>query len=152
MHRRWKYECEVLHDRLLDIAHLLAPAILIEYGTGDTYATLKIDAGTEKTPKNQSACTALATLMDPTFIFWASHMRLLYTLVYKDLFSAVQANHHHAAPMLSGPDGWPAKWAVAMRAGVLPPPKNKKDGKPSLCPKVCEPLDRQVSSSSSSSK
>ena len=44
---------------------------------------------------------------------------------------------------LPGPDGWPAKWATAMRAGVLPPPKNKKkDGKPSLCPKVCEPLDR----------
>ena len=77
----------MLHDRLLDIAHLLEPAILIEYGTGTTYATLKIDTGTEKTAKNKSALSALATLRDPTFIFWASHMRLLYTLIYKDLSS-----------------------------------------------------------------
>ena len=27
---RWKYECEVLDDRLLDVVHLLAPAIMIE--------------------------------------------------------------------------------------------------------------------------
>jgi hypothetical protein len=142
MHRRWKYECEVLHDRLLDIAHLLEQAILIEYGTGTTYATLKIDTGTEKTAKNKSAASALATLRDPTFIFWASYMRLLYTLVYKDLFSAVQADHHHAAPMLSGPDGLPVLWAAKMRSGVIPPPPKKKDGKPSLCPTVCAPLVR----------
>ena len=48
---RWKYECEVLDDRLLDVAHLLAPAILIEYGVGETYSALEIDGEKNKTGK-----------------------------------------------------------------------------------------------------
>ena len=118
---RWKYEAEVLHDRLLDVAHLLAPAILIEYGDGETFAELTISEGTEKNPKNKSAAAALATLRDPTFLFWAAYLRLLYTRVYKDLFAEVQANHHHAAPKLAGPDGLPTRWAAAMREGIVPP-------------------------------
>ena len=117
---RWKYEAEVLHDRLLDVAHLLAPAILIEYGNGETFAELTINEGTEKNPKNKAAA-ALATLRDPTFLFWAAYLRLLYTRVYKGLFAEVQANHHHAAPKLAGPDGLPTRWAAAMREGSVPP-------------------------------
>ena len=101
------------------MAHLLAPAILIEYGTpGETFAELTIGEGTEKNPKNRSAISALTTLRDPTFLFWATHLRLLYTRVYKDLFTAVQASHHHAAPMLAGSDGLPTHWAATMREGI----------------------------------
>ena len=78
---RWKYECEVVDDRLLDVAHLLAPAILIQYGTGETYAELVISPGTEKTPKNKTALATLAHLVDPEFIFLATQMRMLYSLV-----------------------------------------------------------------------
>jgi DNA polymerase III epsilon subunit-like protein len=140
---RWKYEFEVLHDRLIDVAHLLAPAILIAYGsprTGRprTFAELAIDEGTEKTPKNVLAAKAYATLRDPTFLFWACHLRLLYTRVYKGLFAAVQANHHHAAPELAGADGLPMQWAAAMRKGVAPP--RRPSDKPHLCPTVSAPL------------
>ena len=130
---RWKYECEVLDDRLLDIAHLLAPAILIEYGFGETYATLKIDG-----EKNKTAATTLATLVDPAFIFWATYMRLLYTRVYKGAFAAVQANHHHAAPLLAGPDGLPLQWAAAMRAAIAQPARSS--GKVRLAESACAPL------------
>ena len=135
---RWKYEAEVLHDRLLDVAHLLAPAILIEYGDGKTFAELTISEGTEKNPKNTKAAAALATLRDPTFLFWASYLRLLYTRVYKGLFAEVQANHHHAAPNLAGRDGLPTRWAAAMRDGIEPP--KKKNGKQQLSAKACAPL------------
>ena len=135
---RWKYEAEVVHDRMLDVSHLLGPAILIEYGTGETYPMLTIDPGTVKTPKNKSAIAVLATLRDPTFLFWAAYLRLLYTRVYKDLFGAVQANHHHAAPMLSGPSGLPTRWAAAMREGVVPAARN--NGKPRLSETACAPL------------
>ena len=135
---RWKYEFEVLHDRLIDVSHLLSPAILIEYGSGKTFAELTIDEGTEKTPKNVQAAKAQATLRDPTFLFWACHLRLLYTRVYKGLFDAVQANHHHAAPELAGADGLPTHWAAAMREGVVLP--RRPGGKPQLSPTVSAPL------------
>lgn len=135
---RWKYECEVVDDRLLDVAHLLAPAILIEYGTGETYATLKIDPGTEKTPKNKTALATLAHLVDPEFIFWATHMRLIYALVYRPAFDAVQYNHHHSAPMLAGPEGLPTQWAATFRSAVVQP--KRPNGKPQLAAAVAAPL------------
>jgi hypothetical protein len=135
---RWKYEFEVLDDRLIDISHLLAPAILIEYGDGAKYAELTINQGTEKNPKNKTAASALATLRDPTFLFWATYLRLLYTRVYKGLFVAVQANHHHAAPLLAGSDGLPMQWAAAMREGFVSP--QGKNGKPRLSDTACAPL------------
>ena len=99
---RWRYECEVADDRLLDVAHLLAPAILIEYGVGETYQALAI-----KEESNKTAQAAIALLVDPTFIFWATYMRLIYRLVYKQAFDDVQANHHRNAPAVSGPKGLP---------------------------------------------
>ena len=36
----------------------------------------------------------LALLVEPLFIFWATHMRLLYQLVYKAAFDEAQYNHH----------------------------------------------------------
>ena len=65
-------------------------------------------------------------------------MRLLHRRVYKGLFADVQANSHHAAPMLAGSDGLPVRWAAVMRDGVLPP--KQKNGKPQLSPKACAPL------------
>ena len=115
---RWRYECETLDDRLLDVAHLLAPAILIEYGTGATYAGLEIDQGTEKTPKNKTVVAALALLVDPEFIYWATHLRFVYTLVYKGAFDEVQYNHHRNAPALAGPSGLPMQWAARLRSAV----------------------------------
>ena len=58
---RWKYEAEVLDKKLLDTAHLLAPAILIAYldGSADTYAELRIDA-----EKNKTAHDTLSKLVD----------------------------------------------------------------------------------------
>ena len=80
--------------------------------------------------------------MHLTFVFWATHLRLLYTHVYKDLFGAVQANHHHAAPMLSGPNGLPIQWVAVMRAGVVKPAQ--KNGKLRLSEKECAPLVDQL--------
>lgn len=128
----------MLDDRLIDVAHLLAPAILIEYGDGETYAKLKIDEGTEKTPKNKSAAAALALLVDPKFIFWAMHLRFLFTLVYKRAFSEIGAHHHHSAPQLSGAKGLPVKWAAALCACVIQP--QRANGKLRLNPSLCAPL------------
>ena len=111
---RWKYEAETLDRKLLDTAHLLAPAILIMYGVGKTYVELEIDE-----EKNKQASNTLATLVDPKFIFWATHMRLIYTTVYKGAFNAVQFNHHRNAPALAGPNGLPMQWAAALRKGVV---------------------------------
>jgi hypothetical protein len=122
---RWKYEAETLDRKLLDTAHLLAPAILIMYGIGETYADLEIDA-----EKNKTAAATLATLVDPKFIFWATHMRLIYTFVYKSAFNAVQYNHHRNAPALAGPDGLPMQWAAALRKGVTQ--SNRTNSKPAL--------------------
>ena len=135
---RWRYECEVLDSRLLDIAHLLVPAILIEYGTGETYTELTIDEGTEKTPKNKTATAVLALLVDPFFIFWATYLRFIYTRVYKRAFDEVQANHHHAAPALAGPNGLPMQWARSLRAAIVQPARAK--GKPKLCESTCTAL------------
>lgn len=135
---RWKYECEVVDDRLLDVAHLLAPAILIEYGTGETYAELKINQGTEKTPKNKTAAATLEHLVDPEFIFWATYMRLMYRLVYRPAFDSVQSSHHHSAPLLAGPDGLPVQWAASFRSAVVQP--KSPNEKPKLDPVVCAPL------------
>jgi hypothetical protein len=135
---RWKYECEVVDDRLLDVAHLLAPAILIEYGSGETYAELTINPGTEKTPKNKTAITTLERLVDPQFVFWATYMRLMYQLVYRPAFDAVQSNHHHSAPLLAGPDGLPVQWAARFRSAVVKP--KSPGGKPKLDATVCAPL------------
>ena len=135
---RWKYECEVVDDRLLDVAHLLAPAILIEYGSGETYAELTINPGTEKTPKNKTAITTLERLVDPQFVFWATYMRLMYQLVYRPAFDAVQSNHHHSAPLLAGPDGLPVQWASRFRSAVVQP--KSPGGKPKLDATVCAPL------------
>ena len=132
---RWKYECEVVDDRLLDVAHLLAPAILIEYGSGETYAELTINPGTEKTPKNKTAITTLERLVDPQFVFWATYMRLMYQLVYRPAFDAVQSNHHHSAPLLAGPDGLPVQWAARFRSAVVKP--KSPGGKPKLDATVC---------------
>jgi len=133
---RWKYECEVVDDRLLDVAHLLAPAILIEYGVGETYGELSIDAEKQKT-----ATATLAFLVDPEFIFWATHMRVIYRLVYRDAFSAVQADGHHAAPALAGQDGLPMRWAAAMRSAVVQR-EGQRGGRvsPTLNPVLCAPL------------
>ena len=127
---RWKYECEVVDDRLLDVAHLLAPAILIEYGTGDTYSELKISPGTEKTSNNKTAIDTLERLVYPQFIFWATSMRLMYRLVYRPAFDAVQSNHHHSAPLLAGPDGLPVQWAARFRSAVIQP--KSPGGKPQI--------------------
>ena len=130
---RWQYECKVLDDRLLDIQHLLAPAILIMYGVGETYSSLKINGDSNKTARD-----TLALLVDPKFIFWATHMRLVYTLVYKRAFGAVQSNGHHAAPQLSGPNGLPVQWAAVMRGAVKQPAR--ANGKKKLSDTVCAPL------------
>ena len=108
------------------------------YGAGATYDTLTIDAGTESTPKNKTAIETLARLVDPKFIFWATYMRIIYTLVYRPGFDAVQYNHHHSAPQLAGPDGLPTKWAAAFRSAVVMPAR--KGGKLKLNPEVCAPL------------
>jgi DNA polymerase III epsilon subunit-like protein len=130
---RWRYECETVDDRLLDVAHLLAPAILIEYGEGDRYDKLTI-----KEDSNKTAQTALALLVSPTFIFWATHMRLIYQLVYKKAFDEVQSNHHRNAPAVAGPSGLPVGWAASMRSAVKLP--SRKGGKPQLDLVVAKPL------------
>jgi len=61
---KWKYELEVVDDRLLDVAHLLAVAIRIEYGVGETYAELVIDP-----EKNTTAYNTLEFLIQPEFVF-----------------------------------------------------------------------------------
>jgi hypothetical protein len=124
---RWKYEAEVLDRKLLDTAHLLAPAILIAYhdGTGKTFAELKIDE-----EKSTTAFKTRALLMDPKFIFWATHLRLIYTMVYKGAFDAVQFNHHRNAPALAGSDGLPLQWAAALRKGVVQ--SKRANSKPAL--------------------
>ena len=100
---------------------------------GETYESLSISED-----KNKTAQATLKLLVDPTFIFWATHMRLIYTLVYKSAFSAVQANHHHAAPELAGPDGLPVRWAATFRSAVIKPARGS--GKVSLSETVCAPL------------
>mmetsp|Transcript_48501 Transcript_48501/g.134475 ORF Transcript_48501/g.134475 Transcript_48501/m.134475 type:complete len:1928 (+) Transcript_48501:54-5837(+) len=132
---RWKFEAETLDKKLLDTAHLLAPAILIMYGDGTTYGELKIDP-----EKNKSALTTWETLNDPKFLFWATYMRVIFTSVYKGAFNAVQFNHHRNAPALAGPDGLPLQWAAALRKGVVPPKSAK--GKPTLAKlePLCAPL------------
>ena len=47
----------------------------------------------------------------------------------------MQANGHHAAPVLAGPDGLPMQWAESMRAVVV-----SEAGKRRLCPKACAQL------------
>jgi len=131
---RWKYECDVVDERLLDVAHLLGPAIYIEYGVGETYAELAIDEEKQKT-----ATATLALLVDPEFIFWATHMRMIYRIVYRDAFSAVQADGHHAAPALAGDDGLPMRWAAAMRSAVVQPTAGSR-GMLMLSRTVCAPL------------
>ena len=130
---RWRYECEAVDDRLLDVAHLLAPAILIEYGVGDRYDKLTI-----KEEKNKTAQAALALLVSPRFIFWSTHMRLIYRLVYKEAFDEVHFNHHRNAPAVAGPSGLPVGWAAAMRSAIKPPAR--KGGKPQLDPVIAKPL------------
>lgn len=130
---RWKYECEVVDDRLLDVAHLLAPAILIEYGVGEEYSHLRLNE-----EKHKTACATLALLVDPAFIFWATHLRLLYTLVYKGAFDAAQYNHHHNAPAMAGSDGLPIRWAEKLRAAVVKP--SRAASKPCLEPSNAAPL------------
>ena len=122
---RWKFEAETLDRKLLDTAHLLAPAILIMYGQGETYAELEINE-----EKNITAFNTLALLVDPKFIFWATHMRLIYTVVYKGAFDAVQFNHHRNAPALAGPDGLPIQWAASLRKGATQP--QRANSKPTL--------------------
>jgi DNA polymerase III epsilon subunit-like protein len=130
---RWRFECETVDDRLLDVAHLLAPAILIEYGVGKTYDALTINE-----EKNKTAHAALALLVSPKFIFWATEMRLIYQLVYKQAFDQVQFNHHRNAPAVAGPSGLPVDWAAAMRSAVKLP--KRKGGTPQLDPVVAKPL------------
>jgi DNA polymerase III epsilon subunit-like protein len=130
---RWRYECETVDDRLLDVAHLLAPAILIEYGDGDRYDKLTI-----KDESNKTAQTALALLVSPTFIFWATHMRLIYQLVYKKAFDEVQFNHHRNAPSVAGESGLPVGWAASMHSAVKLPAR--QGGKLQLDPTVAKPL------------
>ena len=132
---RWKYEAETVDKKLLDTAHLLAPAILIMYGAGKKYAELKIDE-----EKNKTASSTYEILMDPEFLFWATHMRIIYTSVYKGAFDAVQFNHHRNAPALAGPDGLPIQWAAALRKGVTQ--AQRANSKPALSQSepICAPL------------
>ena len=113
---RRKYELEVVDDRLVDVVHLLAPAILIAYGGGAEYSQLTIDED-----KNKTAFAIHQKLIDPGFLFWATHMRLLHTMVYRSLFATVQSNQHHAAPLLAGPEGAPIKWAAKFRSAITIP-------------------------------
>ena len=58
---RWRYECEAIDDRLLDIAHLLAPAILIEYGVGDRYPDPNADPDPNPDPNPNHTLTTGTT-------------------------------------------------------------------------------------------
>ena len=80
----------------------------------------------------------MALLVSPTFIFWATEMRLIYQLVYKKAFDEAQFNHHRNAPAVSGPSGLPVGWATTMRSAVKLP--TRKGGKPQLDPVVAKPL------------
>ena len=79
----------------------------------------------------------MALLVSPTFIFWATEMRLIYQLVYKKAFDEAQFNHHRNAPAVSGPSGLPVGWATTMRSAVKLP--TRKGGKPQLDPVVAKP-------------
>ena len=132
---RWKFEAETVDRKLLDTAHLLAPAILIEYGVGETYAELEIDP-----EKNKTAANTLELLVDPEFIFWATHMRAIYTFIYKGAFDAVQFNHHRNAPALAGPDGLPSQWAAALRKGVTQSTRASSNPALAQTEAICAPL------------
>lgn len=87
---------------------------------------------------NKTAQAALALLVDPKFIFWATHLRFFYRLVYKKAFDEVQFNHHRNAPALSGAAGPPVAWARAARGAVKQP--GRANAKPQLDATVCAPL------------
>ena len=76
-------------------------------------------------------------MRQPKFLFWCTHLRFLSTMVYRPLFAAVQADKHHAAPLLAGPDGLPVKWAAKFRAATT---KASANAKPVLSEEVCGPL------------
>ena len=130
---RWRHDqCETVDDRLLDVAHLLAPAILIEYGVGDKYDKLKI-----KEDSNKTAQATLALLVDPNFIFWSTHLRFIYQLVYKQAFDDAHYNHIATRLKFLGLC-LPIQWAAAMRSAVKQPAR--KTGKPQLDTTVAKPL------------
>eukprot|EP00966_Prymnesium_polylepis_P289972 6698224-Prymnesium_polylepis.1 len=132
---RWEHECKVLDEKVVDCAHLLAHAILILYGVGSTFDALAIPPGQKTATKTHEI------LSQPTFIFYATLLRLEYTLVYKSAFKEVQRDHHHCTPLIAGPNGLWAQWRRTFEMAVSES-KVRGVAKRSLDSTLCAPVLR----------